>query len=190
MLDLQAAGLLQAHPDLKAIIAPTTVGIREAAKYISGSEYKGEVAVTGLGLPSEMVSYTLNDCAPQFALWSFVDLGYLTYYVSYLLATGQIEAVDGQTFTAGRMGEYTIEKDRLTLIDKRGPLACTGEDCFSSRSRICRRKAHLFEAAWADSLSVFINLKIFRRQAGYWLSRAVDCLDPDIHSGNRHLIVL
>ncbi|MCW5857590.1 MAG: hypothetical protein KIS63_04820 [Caldilineales bacterium] len=39
-----------------------------------------KVKVSGLGLPAEMVSYTLNGCAPQFALWSFVDLGYLTYY--------------------------------------------------------------------------------------------------------------
>ena len=58
-----------------------------------------------------MVSYTLNDCAPQFALWSFVDLGYLSYYVAYLLATGAIEGKEGETFEAGRMGTYTIEKD-------------------------------------------------------------------------------
>jgi rhamnose transport system substrate-binding protein len=58
-----------------------------------------------------MVSYTLNGCAPEFALWSFVDLGYLTYYTTYLLATGQIEAKEGVSFEAGRMGAYTIEKD-------------------------------------------------------------------------------
>jgi rhamnose transport system substrate-binding protein len=43
--------------------------------------------------------------------WSFVDLGYVSYYATYALATGQIEAVEGETFTAGRMGEYTIEAD-------------------------------------------------------------------------------
>jgi rhamnose transport system substrate-binding protein len=58
-----------------------------------------------------MVSYTLNDCAPEFALWSFVDLGYLTYYATYLLASGQMEAEEGVTFEAGRMGTYTIEQD-------------------------------------------------------------------------------
>jgi rhamnose transport system substrate-binding protein len=40
-----------------------------------------------------------------------VDLGYLTYYTAYLLATGQMEAEEGVTFEAGRMGTYTIEKD-------------------------------------------------------------------------------
>ena len=69
------------------------------------------VKVSGLGLPAEMVSYTLNGCAPEFALWSFVDLGYLTYYVSYLLATDAIQGEVGERFEAGRMGTYTIEKD-------------------------------------------------------------------------------
>ncbi len=58
-----------------------------------------------------MVSYTLNGCAPQFALWSFVDLGYLTYHASYALATGAIKGEVGESFTAGRMGTFTIEED-------------------------------------------------------------------------------
>jgi rhamnose transport system substrate-binding protein len=70
-----------------------------------------QVKVSGLGLPAEMVSYTMNGCAPEFALWSFVDLGYLSYYATYLLATNQIEGIAGETFKAGRMGYYTIEKD-------------------------------------------------------------------------------
>jgi rhamnose transport system substrate-binding protein len=40
-----------------------------------------------------------------------VDLGYLTYYASYLLATGQMQGTEGESFEAGRMGSYTIEKD-------------------------------------------------------------------------------
>jgi rhamnose transport system substrate-binding protein len=58
-----------------------------------------------------MVDYTLNGCAPEFALWSFVDLGYTTYYASYLIGTGALQGEVGETFTAGRMGDYTIEKD-------------------------------------------------------------------------------
>jgi rhamnose transport system substrate-binding protein len=70
-----------------------------------------KIKVSGLGLPSEMLSYTKNGCAPQFALWSFVDLGYLSYYTAYGLATGVIKAEAGQSFKAGRMGNYTITKD-------------------------------------------------------------------------------
>lgn len=53
----------------------------------------------------------MDGCVPEFALWDFTDLGYLTYHVSYLIATGQIEGVVGETFEAGKMGIYTIEKD-------------------------------------------------------------------------------
>jgi len=107
----QALALVDKYPDMELIMAPTTVGIAAAAKAMQDEGLCDTVKVSGLGLPAEMVSYTLNDCAPQFALWSFVDLGYLTTYVAYLLATGAIEAKEGETFEAGRMGTYTIEKD-------------------------------------------------------------------------------
>ena len=96
---------------MKLIMAPTSVGIVAAAKAMQDEELCDKVKVSGLGLPTEMVAYTMNGCAPEFALWSFVDLGYLTYYTAYLLATGAIKAEDGAKFTAGRMGDYTITKD-------------------------------------------------------------------------------
>jgi rhamnose transport system substrate-binding protein len=107
----QALALVDKHPNLEVIMAPTTVGIAAAAKAMQDEGLCDKVKVSGLGLPSEMVAYTLNGCAPEFALWSFVDLGYLTYYTSYLLATGAIQGAEGEQFEAGRMGEYTIEKD-------------------------------------------------------------------------------
>src|SRR3989441_10586987 len=107
----QAQALVAKYPDLKVIMAPTTVGIAAAAKAMQDGNLCGKVKVSGLGLPSEMVSYALNGCAPQFALWSFVDLGYLTYYTSYLLATGAIKGAEGEKFEAGRMGTFTITKD-------------------------------------------------------------------------------
>jgi rhamnose transport system substrate-binding protein len=107
----QAQALISKYPEMKLIVAPTTVGIAAAAKALQDEGLCNEIKVTGLGLPAEMLEYTLNGCAPEFALWSFVDLGYLTYYVSYLLATGAILGEEGETFAAGRMGEYTITKD-------------------------------------------------------------------------------
>src|SRR5438034_8201861 len=92
-------------------MAPTTAGIAAAAKAMQDGKMCDKVKVSGRGPPSEMVSYTLNDCAPQFALWSFVDLGYLTYYTSYLLATGAIQGAEGEQFEAGRMGTFSITKD-------------------------------------------------------------------------------
>jgi rhamnose transport system substrate-binding protein len=107
----QALALVDQHPDLALIMAPTTVGIVAAAQAMTQEGLCDEVKVSGLGLPSEMAQYTLSGCAPQFALWSFTDLGYLAYYVAYGIATGQIEAAEGQQFTAGRMGDYEITAD-------------------------------------------------------------------------------
>jgi rhamnose transport system substrate-binding protein len=107
----EALGLVDKYPDLKLIMAPTTVGIAAAAKAMQDEELCGEVLISGLGLPSEMQAFVENGCAQEFALWSFHDLGYLTYYVTYLLATEQLTGEIGEQFVAGRMGEYTIEED-------------------------------------------------------------------------------
>jgi rhamnose transport system substrate-binding protein len=107
----QALALIDSHPDLELIMAPTTVGIAAAAKAMQDEGLCDQVKVSGLGLPDEMQSYTESGCAPTFALWSFVDLGYVAFHAAYGLATGAFEAEAGATFTAGRMGEYTIEED-------------------------------------------------------------------------------
>src|SRR5690606_17452205 len=107
----QALALVDKYPDLKLIMAPTTVGIVAAAKAMTDEGLCEQVKVSGLGLPAEMASYTKSGCAPEFALWSFKDLGYLTYYTTYMLASGAIQGMEGEQFEAGRMGTYTIEKD-------------------------------------------------------------------------------
>ena len=93
------------------IMAPTTVGIAAASKAMQDEDLCDTVKVSGLGLPSEMASFVKNGCSPEFALWSFYDLGYTTYYLTYRIATGEIEGVEGETFDAGKMGTLTIEKD-------------------------------------------------------------------------------
>ncbi|PJF41589.1 MAG: sugar ABC transporter substrate-binding protein [Chloroflexi bacterium] len=113
----EALGLIDQGVDL--IMAPTTVGIAAAAKAVQDEGLCGEVLVSGLGLPAEMQGFVEDGCAQDFALWSFVDLGYLTYYTAYLLATDAIEGEVGETFEAGRMGVYTIEEDPTREDGKR-----------------------------------------------------------------------
>ncbi|UQS23722.1 rhamnose ABC transporter substrate-binding protein [Amycolatopsis thermalba] len=107
----EAQGLLQSYPNLKAIVAPTTVGIAAAARYISSSAYKGKVAVTGLGTPNQMREYVKDGTVTKFALWNPADIGYLAAYAGVALASGQITGAQGQTFKAGKLGEYTIGAD-------------------------------------------------------------------------------
>lgn len=107
----RALALVDQYPDLGLIMSPTTVGIQASAKAMQDEGLCDQVKVSGLGLPAEMASYTMNGCAPEFALWDFRDLGYLTYYTAYGLATGQLTGEIGESFTAGRMGDYTIDED-------------------------------------------------------------------------------
>ncbi|GIM92475.1 rhamnose ABC transporter substrate-binding protein [Paractinoplanes toevensis] len=107
----EAQGLLQSYPNLKVIVAPTTVGIAAAARYISSSSYKGKVQVTGLGLPNQMRQYVKDGTVKKFALWNPADIGYLAAYAGAALASGQISGAEGDKFTAGKLGEYTIGKD-------------------------------------------------------------------------------
>lgn len=112
----ETQGLLQANPDLKAIIAPTTVGISAAARYIDGSQYKGKVVVNGLGTPNQMRQFVKNGTVEQFSLWDPKKLGKLAVYSAAALASGQITGAEGEKFTAGDLGEYTIGKDGEIIL--------------------------------------------------------------------------
>lgn len=134
----RALALVDKYPNLGLIMSPTSVGIVAASKAIQDEELCDTVKVSGLGVPAEMVTYTMNGCAPEFALWDFVDLGYLTYYTSYMLATGQIEGEVGETFNAGRMGDYTIEKDPTRDAGSRvlmGPFTVYNKDNVEAASK-------------------------------------------------------
>lgn len=111
----RTAALLQSHPDLAGIISPTTVGIAAAARYLSTSDAKGEVALTGLGTPNQMREYIEDGTLNQFALWNPGDLGYLAAYTAEALVAGDIEG-EGDTFEAGRLGEYTVGADNTVLL--------------------------------------------------------------------------
>jgi rhamnose transport system substrate-binding protein len=114
----QTQGLLQQYPDLKGIISPTTVGIKAAAQYLSGSKYKGKVQLTGLGTPNDMRAYVQNGTVQSFELWDPAKLGALAGYTAIALASGQISGAQGQTFTAGDMGSFTIGQDSVVVLGK------------------------------------------------------------------------
>ncbi|MFG3322888.1 rhamnose ABC transporter substrate-binding protein [Streptomyces sp. NPDC048171] len=122
----QTQGLLQEHPDLKGIISPTTVGIKAAAQYLSGSKYKGKVRLTGLGTPNDMRKYVKNGTVEAFELWDPAKLGELAAHTAVALSSGQITGKEGETFKAGAMGEYTIGKDGVINLGK--PTVFTAEN--------------------------------------------------------------
>jgi rhamnose transport system substrate-binding protein len=104
----QTQGLLQEYPNLKGIISPTTVGIQAAAQFLDGSQYKGKVALTGLGTPDSMKAYVKDGTVQAFELWDPAKLGALAAYAAVALASGRITGAQGQSFTAGSLGSFTI----------------------------------------------------------------------------------
>jgi rhamnose transport system substrate-binding protein len=109
-------GLLEKYPNLKGIISPTTVGILAAAQVVATPKWKGKVIVTGLGTPDEMKAYVADGVAPAFILWNPANLGYLAAYAAVYLASKKITNAQGQTFTAGKLGKYTIGADHTILL--------------------------------------------------------------------------
>jgi rhamnose transport system substrate-binding protein len=112
----KTAALLQSHPNLKGIIAPTTVGIAAAARYLSTSKAKGKVALTGLGTPNQMREYVKDGTVKEFALWNPADLGYLAAYATKGLITGEIKGAEGDKFKAGKLGEYTVGANNTVVL--------------------------------------------------------------------------
>lgn len=106
----ETEALLQSYPNLKCIIAPTTVGIAAAGKVLTDKGLGGKVFLTGLGLPSEMATYIESGVCPYMFLWNPIDVGYLGAFTATALVKGTITGAAGEKFHAGRLGDYTITK--------------------------------------------------------------------------------
>ena len=108
--------LVQQFPNLKGIISPTTVGISAAARALESVHKGGQVALTGLGTPNQLRQYVKDGTIKGFELWNPANLGYLAYYVAALLVEGKIKGNVGETFTAGKLGSYTIGASNVVLL--------------------------------------------------------------------------
>jgi rhamnose transport system substrate-binding protein len=104
----EAKGLIASYPDLKAIIAPTTVGVVAAAQVVTDQGLIGKINVTGLALPSEFKQFIDNGASQAVALWNPIDLGYAAVMLSNDLVKGET-AEPGATLSMGRMGELTLD---------------------------------------------------------------------------------
>ncbi|MCT7667738.1 rhamnose ABC transporter substrate-binding protein [Shinella kummerowiae] len=106
----QALALVQAFPNLKAIIVPAGIGLPAAARALDEAGLIGKVKLTGLA-PATLISKYIKDGSAQDIWWNVADLGYLTYHTAQALAQCKITGKEGETFAAGRLGEYTIGAD-------------------------------------------------------------------------------
>ncbi len=63
-----------------------------------------------------MREYVENGTVAEFALWNPEDLGYLAAYVAKALVDGDIKGDEGDTFKAGKLGDYTVGADGEVLL--------------------------------------------------------------------------
>lgn len=110
-------GLIQAYPNLKGVISPTTVGVAAAARVLT-QQKRCNIALTGLGLPSQMRPYLKSGCVKKVGLWSETDFGYLAEYAAHNVLAGKINGTAGQSFKAGHLGTRTIGANRTVILSK------------------------------------------------------------------------
>ena len=117
--DLQARAfeetrtILNAHPEVKVIVAICSPAVPGAAEAVKQSGRK-DVKVVGLGLPNDNKPYVHGGITTAVVLWNTMDLGYLAVQSATKLARGELKA--GQaTLRAGRLGQVEIVGDNIML---------------------------------------------------------------------------
>jgi rhamnose transport system substrate-binding protein len=109
----QFNAILSQYPDVAGIIAPTSVGLPAAAQE---KKAKGaSVAVTGLGLPSEMAPFIEDGTVTKIGLWNPIDLGYVAVYAAVLSMQGQFDGSVGASFTAEGV-TYTVVEGGIAYL--------------------------------------------------------------------------
>ena len=112
----EALGLVNKYPDLEAIVAYTSVGIAAASQMVRDQGLIGQIQVTGLGFPTEMVDHVLSGATPAFAIWNMIDVGYTTVQATHQLVNGAVSGAEGDVISAGRMGDITVGANNVAVM--------------------------------------------------------------------------
>ena len=102
--------LLANFPNLRGVIAPTTVGIAAAAQVVQSRGIADQVKVTGLGLPSEMREFVKDGTVEGFQLWSPYNEGWLAAHFAVGLKDGSMSNEVGGTFEVPNLDTITINE--------------------------------------------------------------------------------
>ena len=63
-----------------------------------------------------MKKYVADGTVKEFELWNPANLGYLAAYAAVELRLRKITSAPGQTFTAGKLGSFTVGADNTVLL--------------------------------------------------------------------------
>ena len=109
----EAQTILKVFPQVKLIMAISAPAVPGAAEAVRQAARK-DVNVIGLSLPSICKPYVHEGVVQTVVLWSTRDLGYLTVYSGWLLATNKLPSVATST-SAGRLGTREIRGSEIIL---------------------------------------------------------------------------
>jgi rhamnose transport system substrate-binding protein len=122
----ETEALFSKHPQLKGIIAPTTVGLASAAQVVTQKEVfpggknakNGGVVLTGLGTPNEMRKAVKNGVVAKFQLWDPADIGDVAAFVSSQIKAGKLKPAVGTKFSIPGKGDFTIAEKNIVIAGK------------------------------------------------------------------------
>jgi len=83
-----ATNLMNANPNLTGLIGQCTTSAPGAAQAIRDLDKIGQVFSVGLGTPQSMKEYLADGSSSAAILWDVENLGYLTAWAGFQLATG------------------------------------------------------------------------------------------------------
>jgi rhamnose transport system substrate-binding protein len=109
----EATALINAHPNLKLIMAICSPSVPGAAEAVKQSGRK-DIRVIGLGLPNDNKRYVREGITPTVILWNTEDLGYLTVRTAVAVAKGELKP-GSTSFNAGRLGALEVKGDNVLL---------------------------------------------------------------------------
>jgi rhamnose transport system substrate-binding protein len=110
-----ALNYLQANPDTKGVFSVTgiaTPGVIEAVKQLGRV---GQVAVTGLGVPSLIRPYLKEGSLKEAVLWNPVDIGYAALYIVHAQLKNTLNPRSGYV-DAGRLGRLKFISNDTVLL--------------------------------------------------------------------------
>ena len=68
------------------------------------------------GRPLSLKKFVHDGTIQSFALWDPAKLGYLAAYAAVNVASKKITGAQGQSFTAGKLGSYTVGPDSTIIL--------------------------------------------------------------------------
>jgi rhamnose transport system substrate-binding protein len=109
----EAEALINKYPNLKGIIAPTTVACAATAQAIATMGVADRIKMTGLGNPNEMRAYIKNGTVTKFGLWKPADMGYAGAYLANDILKNGYKVAAGDVKTFGNLGQRPIKPGNI-----------------------------------------------------------------------------